>query len=316
LSHAPAITLRKPYNPDKFSFDDSEYHNALVRFNKAAADSYKAEMQTNTVSLADGAIGLYGLKSMALLSAFTYNKVSLSLAEILRIENAATRIGKPITVVGSRASGTAKLISDWDYVIEGITNRNWKKIKNSLPGAKSFIDNTPSNIDLFKGSIDVSRPYITILSSNFSTLSNILMKLKIEFLLNKYAQGLLLENFIFDSFRQLDTNTQHFFLECLANLIVQSNAIDDDINQAIINSGLKPTYTPCVLLLRGSAYHNLNKIIRLPHSEYNKILYLFLNLFKIAYLRRFEAEKNDINKWWYWDLSIKENIETIESMLL
>jgi len=67
----------------------------------------------------------------------------------LRIENAATRIGKPITVVGSRAKGTAGAFSDWDYVIEGLNNKSWKQIKNSLPGSKSILDNTPRNIDIF-----------------------------------------------------------------------------------------------------------------------------------------------------------------------
>jgi len=49
---------------------------------------------------------------------------NLSLSEIERIENAATRIGKEIHLVGSRAKGTANAYSDWDYVIEGITNKN------------------------------------------------------------------------------------------------------------------------------------------------------------------------------------------------
>ncbi len=66
-------------------------------------------------------------------------KVLLQASELLRIENATTRIGKPITVVGSRASGTAKAFSDWDYVIEGgLNSKNWSKIKNSLPALRSL----------------------------------------------------------------------------------------------------------------------------------------------------------------------------------
>ena len=53
--------------------------------------------------------------------------------DALRIQKAANKIDKPITVVGSRASGTAKAGSDWDYVIPGLKNSEWKKIKNSLP---------------------------------------------------------------------------------------------------------------------------------------------------------------------------------------
>ncbi len=86
----------------------------------------------------------------------------LSKAELLRIENAATRINKPITVVGSRASGKAGAYSDWDYVIEGLNSRSWSKIKNSLPGSRSILDNTPRNIDIFKGPVNPNLPHITI----------------------------------------------------------------------------------------------------------------------------------------------------------
>ncbi|WP_228407033.1 RHS repeat-associated core domain-containing protein [Chryseobacterium sp. MYb7] len=88
---------------------------------------------------------------------------ALSVGDALRIENAATRINKPIIVVGSRASGTAGAYSDWDYIIEGgLNSRDWSKIKNSLPGAKSTIDNTPRNIDIFTGSVNRSKPHIII----------------------------------------------------------------------------------------------------------------------------------------------------------
>lgn len=87
---------------------------------------------------------------------------TLTNSEYLRIENAATRINMPINVVGSRASGTATAYSDWDYIIGGINKRNWSKIKKSLPGARSVLDNTPRNIDLIKESLDRTRPFITI----------------------------------------------------------------------------------------------------------------------------------------------------------
>ncbi len=85
----------------------------------------------------------------------------LSHAEFVRIENAATRISKPITVIGSRATGTAGAYSDWDYVIKNLTNKSWKKIKNSLPGSRSTLDNTPRNIDIFDN-LDPLKPHITI----------------------------------------------------------------------------------------------------------------------------------------------------------
>lgn len=39
-------------------------------------------------------------------------------SQATRIQRAADRIGRPISVVGSRAAGTARETSDWDYIIE------------------------------------------------------------------------------------------------------------------------------------------------------------------------------------------------------
>ncbi|RXK87213.1 RHS repeat domain-containing protein [Filimonas effusa] len=86
----------------------------------------------------------------------------LSESEWLRIQNAATRINKPITVVGSRASGQAGAYSDWDYVIPALKNSEWKKIKNSLPGSRSILDNMPRSIDLHQPPLLPNRPHITI----------------------------------------------------------------------------------------------------------------------------------------------------------
>ncbi len=80
----------------------------------------------------------------------------------LRIKNAAMRINKTIYLVGSRAAGTHHAYSDFDYIIPTIKSKEWTKIKNSLPGAKSPQDNMPNRIDLLKVSVDLSRPHIII----------------------------------------------------------------------------------------------------------------------------------------------------------
>lgn len=89
---------------------------------------------------------------------------------------------------------------------------------------------------------------------------------------------------------------------------------EEDIEVAITNSGLKPTFTPCVLIRKGIANHNLLKLIELPENELQKSFVLLLNLFKVAYERRFELEKDNPGKWWYWDLSDKEKIEMLMLM--
>ena len=91
-------------------------------------------------------------------------EIQIEIAEggILRIRNAAIRINKTIYLVGSRASMTYNAYSDFDYIIPTIKCREWKKIKNSLPGAKSYINNLPHRIDLLNVEIDFTRPHIEV----------------------------------------------------------------------------------------------------------------------------------------------------------
>lgn len=83
-------------------------------------------------------------------------------AEAARIQNAANRIGKPIHVVGSRASGTARPNSDWDFVIEANHHTRASAAK-SLPGARNVQEGltTPGAQDVFKGPLDPSKPHVT-----------------------------------------------------------------------------------------------------------------------------------------------------------
>ena len=69
------------------------------------------------------------------------------------------------------------------------------------------------------------------------------------------------------------------------------------------------------MLLEGGEvkYYNLKKIISLPDYELDKTLVLLLHLFKIGYNRRFQQERNNPNKWWYWDLSDDKNVKKILS---
>ncbi len=85
----------------------------------------------------------------------------LTASEVARIQNAANRLGRPIHLVGSRAKGTAKPGSDWDYVIEGLNSRGWSKVKNSLPGAPNREEGVARSIDLFKGPLNPNLPHVS-----------------------------------------------------------------------------------------------------------------------------------------------------------
>ncbi|WP_407353138.1 RHS repeat domain-containing protein [Luteimonas sp. R10] len=84
---------------------------------------------------------------------------SLGASEIRRIQNAANRSGQEINLVGSRASGTSTSDSDWDYVINANSSTR-NSLSRSLPGAGNLSEGSRPNIDIFKGSVDESKPFI------------------------------------------------------------------------------------------------------------------------------------------------------------
>ncbi|MCL2860762.1 MAG: DUF5958 family protein [Oscillospiraceae bacterium] len=137
------------------------------------------------------------------------------------------------------------------------------------------------------------------------------MKIEDEILINQYGQDLISIDILLNRFELLNMEQKRIFLKDILNLINQSKAGDGDIQEAIENSNLKSTYTPCVMLKKGIASHLLYKIIELPDNEIDKVLVLLISLFKIAYKRRFKLENNNPNKWWYWDLSDRKKVELI-----
>ncbi|WP_406272438.1 DUF6531 domain-containing protein [Nocardia sp. NBC_00881] len=85
---------------------------------------------------------------------------NISVSDAQRIQNAADKIGQPISLVGSRAEGTAHAFSDWDYIVEDFNNKIRKKIYNSLPVGPAELG-YGRRFDILRGPVDMSRPYIT-----------------------------------------------------------------------------------------------------------------------------------------------------------
>lgn len=142
------------------------------------------------------------------------------------------------------------------------------------------------------------------------------MHIQDEILVNQYGQYLIDIKPLQERFSLIDSSEKRLYLKDLVNLIIQSKALDEDIAEAIKLSGLKSTYTPCVMIRKGVKIHILENIINLPDGELNKVLALFLSIFRIAYQRRYLLEKNTPSKWWYWDMSDKTNMEKIDKMKL
>ncbi|MFZ4784454.1 MAG: DUF5958 family protein [Flavobacteriales bacterium] len=137
------------------------------------------------------------------------------------------------------------------------------------------------------------------------------MNLEEQILINKYGQGLIDRTELLFNFNALELERKRAYLSEMVYLILQSKPENEDIGLVILDSGLKPTYTPCVLLKKGIALHNLNNIISLPEIELERVFVLFLSLFKLPYQRRFVLEKDNPGKWWYWDLSDQGKVDKI-----
>ena len=86
---------------------------------------------------------------------------NLAPGERARIQNAANRTNTEVSVVGSRAKGTARSDSDWDYVLPQDTRASTRhSLKSSLPeGTRSLGE--PRNQDFFQEPLDLTKPYIT-----------------------------------------------------------------------------------------------------------------------------------------------------------
>lgn len=86
---------------------------------------------------------------------------NLSPGDIVRIQNAANRTDTTITVVGSRANGTAGANSDWDFVLPKDTPRSTRRsLSSSLPEGPRGIGE-PRNQDFFMEPIDTTKPHIS-----------------------------------------------------------------------------------------------------------------------------------------------------------
>lgn len=150
-----------------------------------------------------------------------------------------------------------------------------------------------------------------------SCLKLMLMKIEWEIKINQYAQGVIPLECLLSSFEGMKEDEQKAFINGILHLLLQSKPLAEDIKTSIENSGLKPTYTPCVLLAKGMDNANLYKIADLPSNEWKKVLVLFLHIFRIAYSRRYLQEKESRkDKWWYWDLSNEKNVERIKEMFV
>jgi hypothetical protein len=118
-----------------------------------------SETASGCALAARGAGGLADEAAQATTSGLrTAEEAGISAADAARIQAVATRTNQTITVVGSRAAGTAGRASDWDYILSGLAK--------ARHFAQRFLPRGPAGtgsskgIDVIPGPVDPSRPHV------------------------------------------------------------------------------------------------------------------------------------------------------------
>lgn len=104
--------------------------------------------------------------------------------------------------------------------------------------------------------------------------------------LNQLAQGRRPMDRGAGWFTSLADTEQTAVLEELAEWCVQARATGADGRDAIPAAGIKPTYTPAVLIVLGDIRVQLRKIVALPRDERVKSFRLLVALLGVADARR------------------------------
>jgi hypothetical protein len=112
--------------------------------------------------------------------------------------------------------------------------------------------------------------------------------------LNRIAQGLIPLDVGVAWFEKLTVTEQSSILRDLEYIAQQAHPTAAELPMAIASSGLKKTFTPCVVLLTAVTTRvAISRIASLPAAEHLKSFRLLLALFSIADARRRASQCKD-----------------------
>ncbi|MBN9418495.1 MAG: hypothetical protein J0I12_23800 [Candidatus Eremiobacteraeota bacterium] len=135
--------------------------------------------------------------------------------------------------------------------------------------------------------------------------------LELEIFLNQLAQGIWLDTDAAVWFAAQPDHEKPQINHRLYYMVIQAGGYaKGDSQSAIQRSGLKPTFTPCVLLSRNRA----PRIPNLPLNEQLKSFQLLVAWFSLAdERRRGERCKGDCSHWWHQDLRDEPTLQAIRA---
>lgn len=107
-----------------------------------------------------------------------------------------------------------------------------------------------------------------------------------EISINKIAQGIISLEQGMEWFQSSDEKTRTEIMKTLDLCIYQSHPNKEDIEKGIVASGLKTTYSPCVLIRVKPFNEVRRKVLRMSGIDQTRSFKLFVNVFSVADERR------------------------------
>lgn len=140
------------------------------------------------------------------------------------------------------------------------------------------------------------------------------MKLAEEIAVYQYAQGVLSEEEIVRRFMELPEGMREWHFSDLYTLVYEITLPEEDIDAAIIQSGVDSDSHMCEVLKRhlsGKGLRNVMMRSGLPDTEQEKAYLLLLYLVKKDYQQNGTGESKLPDDWRYHDLSDQEFVQSI-----
>ena len=114
-----------------------------------------------------------------------------------------------------------------------------------------------------------------------------------ELTINKISQSYISKENGVEWFLNSTEEMRKSILVILNLCLHQSHPNELEIEEGIIKSGLKQTYTPCVILRSNNFTNARHKTLKLPSHEWDKVFSLWITIFIIADTRRRKTECRD-----------------------
>ncbi|WP_420709846.1 DUF5958 family protein [Streptomyces sp. NRRL B-1347] len=119
-------------------------------------------------------------------------------------------------------------------------------------------------------------------------------------IVNEVTQGIRSLDDAAAWFSSLDQVEQKAVLHEAVRYAMQAHATVGDAREGLARSGVRPTMTPAVLIVREPILEQMGKIINLPPGGYVKSIRVLLSTFVVADTRRRETEcRGTCNHAWH-----------------